>query len=72
MDTAAEFVKKTLGPTNGPQNAKHGSWKIMQLKQFGYTRSNFQKENNKFWNIQDQLTRGQVFINQYVDKLLSL
>lgn len=72
MDTAAEFVKTKLGPLNGPNNAKHGSWKIMQLKQFGYTRSNFQKENNIFWNIADQYQRGQVFIDQYVTKLLAL
>lgn len=71
-ETAAEFVKKKLGPLNGPNNAKHGSWKIMQLKQFGYTHQHFQKKNNIFWNIQDQYVRGQAFINNYVARLLDL
>lgn len=70
--TAAEFTRNTLGPLNGPYNAKHGSWKIMQLRQMGYERQHFLKENNKFWNKADQHVRGQIFIVEYVARLLAL
>jgi hypothetical protein len=69
--SAAEFVSKKLGPVTGPNNARHGSWKIMQLKQMGYKREAFLKENNNKWSQQDQLVRGQTFIDTYVAKLLS-
>jgi hypothetical protein len=69
--SAAEFVTKKLGPLNRPFNARYGSWQIMQLKQMGYEREAFLKENNNKWSSREQLVRGQSFIDQYVTKLLS-
>jgi len=71
-ESATAFVRTKVGPLNGPFNAKHGSWKIMQLKQMGYTHENFQKKNNKLWNLDEQIIRGQAFIDQYVAKVLAL
>ena len=71
-NTAHRFAKSRLAILNEPFNAKYGSWKIMQLRQLGYKRDAFLKENNKLWNLLDQYVRGQEFINQYVNKLLSL
>jgi hypothetical protein len=71
-DTATQFIDSKVAPLNGPFNARHGSWKIMQLRQMGYTQKDFLKENNKLWNLNDQFIRGQEFIDQYVNKLLSL
>lgn len=68
----AEQFNHSLSKINDPFNARHGSWKIMQLRQFGYERNAFLKENRILWNLQDQYTRGQEFIYQYANKLLSL
>lgn len=70
--TAFKFATEHLAQLTDPFNAKHGSWKIMQLRQMGYTHNDFLKENNRFWNLQDQLIRGQAFIDQYVARLLAL
>ena len=69
--TATDFVKAKLNPVTDPSNARHGSWKIMQLRQMGYERDAFLKENNSKWNQQDQITKGQLFIDAYVEKLLA-
>ena len=71
-ESATAFVRTKLGPLNGPFNAKHGSWKIMQLKQMGYTHEDFQKKNNRLWKLDEQIIRGQAFIDQYVAKVLAL
>ena len=71
-ETANQFVTSNLPMLTDPFNARHGSWKIMQLRQMGYERDAFLKENNKLWNLKDQYIRGQAFIDQYVNKLLAL
>jgi len=69
--TATDFVKAELNPVTDPSNARHGSWKIMQLRQMGYERDAFLKENNSKWSQLEQLAKGQQFIDTYVAKLLS-
>jgi hypothetical protein len=71
-ETANKFVQKDLAVLTNPFNARHGSWKIMQLRQMGYERDAFLKENKNLWNLKDQYIRGQAFIDQYVNKLLAL
>jgi hypothetical protein len=69
---AAEFTRTLLGPMNAPHSARHGSWKIMQLRQLGYTTNDFLKENNHLWNKDDQHQRTTQFINQYISSLMAL
>jgi len=54
-----------------PHNARHGSWKILQLLQMGYTKENFLKENKNNWTKDDQDTKGAAFIASYIDRLLA-
>lgn len=69
--TAGEFASTTLSAMTDPYNAKHGSWKIMQLRQIGYTHEDFLKENNNLWTTAEQYNRGRSLIDQYVIKLLA-
>jgi len=69
---AVNYVKTVLNPAIGPRNARHGSWKILQLSQFGYTREDFLKENKYVWQAAETDRRGRLFIEQYMEKLLSL
>lgn len=68
---AKEYVKEVLEPTINPHNARHGSWKILQLLQMGYTRENFGKENKNSWSRDELDTKGANFISEYVNLLIS-
>ena len=66
---AVDYTKTVLSPATNPYNARHGSWKILQLLQMGFTHTDFLKENNLNWTRIAQDSRGQEFIDQYVARL---
>lgn len=68
---AKDYVKQVLEPTVNPHNARHGSWKILQLLQMGYSKENFLKENKNNWTKDDQDSKGAAFIASYIDRLLA-
>jgi hypothetical protein len=70
--SASSFAQDVLKPLTDATNARHGSWKILQLMQLGYQHKDFLKENDNLWTRADQDSRGQTFINQYVSRLLDL
>lgn len=64
------FLENEIWPKILPANAKHGSWAIMQLLQYGYTHEAFLKENKSKWSIDKLKQQTTDWVNLYKSKIL--
>jgi hypothetical protein len=70
---AEDFAKTVLRPHSNLTNARHGSWTILQLMQYGVTEEWFEKEKSHHIVKEFQLHQQAVeWISNYVEKLLAL
>lgn len=66
----AHFISNEILPKLMPASARHGSWAIMQLLQYGYTHDSFLKENRNKFSVDTIKQQTTNWINLYKSKIL--